>query len=88
MRPLDQISDVSFLIRSKHGTASIKRKEMNITVLERKPISEYTSAHVPSLSISSPFPKSHAPTPAKTARKIADISEVKIAIPELLVSFW
>jgi hypothetical protein len=47
------------------------------------PISEYTSAHVTSLSILSPFPKSHAPT-----RKIADISEVKIAIPELLVSFW
>jgi len=52
------------------------------------PISEYTSAHVTSLSILSPFPKSHAPTLAEAARKIADISEVKIAIPELLISFW
>jgi hypothetical protein len=52
------------------------------------PISEYTSAHVTSLSILSPFPKFHAPTPTKAAGKIADISEVKIAIPELLVSFW
>jgi hypothetical protein len=50
-------------------------------------ISEYTSAHVTSLSISSPFPKSHAPTPAEAARKIADISEVKIAIPECWSAF-
>jgi len=34
-RPLDQISDASFLFRSKHGTTSIKRKAMNITVLAR-----------------------------------------------------
>ena len=52
------------------------------------PISEYISAHGISLSVLSPFLKSHAPTPPEAARKMADISEVEIAILELLVSFW